>query len=376
MNKILTTGLMLFCTLANAQNNFKISGKLSGFQENALVKIERQNIILDSCYLKNGRFQLNGSFEESPTPVHLTIHNGKDFIYTSLFIGNETITINAKIEDFPYDIKAVGSEYNILNYENSQQKKDLNIQRKKLINEMFVLREQGKWNDSLQNAFWSTKEPLGKVRLIDNQLKRLNDDFIDENFNSYYGLYLMEIYKTEIPKSKLQNYIDKLNPELRNTAYAKSIESHLKYPDLKVGEKYYNFSALDKNGKKRMFSEYFSNKYVLLDFSTVYCGFCIQAIPDLEQIKKNQNERLEIVTFYVDKSQKGYDGLTQKHNENWTILWDKKGRLSDTYAKYKVFGTPTFYLFAPNGALVQKFEGYSEDLSERIEKLITQSDSN
>lgn len=343
MNKILTLGLILFCTLANAQNNFKISGKLSGFQENALVKIERQNIVLDSCYLKNGSFQLNGSFEESPTPTHLIINNGEDFIYTSLFTGNEYITINAKIEDFPYDVKAVGSEYNVLNYENSQLEKDLNIQRKKLLNEMFALREQGKWNDSLQNAFWSTKEPLGKVRIIDNQLEKLRDEFIDKNYNSYYGLYLMEIYKTELPKSKLQNYFDKLSPELKNTAYAKSVESHLKYPDLKVGEKYYDFSALEKNDKKRMFSEYFSNKYVLLDFSTVYCGFCIQAIPDLERIKKDLNERLEIVTFYVDKSQKGFDGLTQKHNENWNILWDKKGRLSDTYAKYKVFGTPTFY---------------------------------
>lgn len=101
----------------------------------------------------------------------MTINNGKDFIYTSLFIGNENITINAKIEDFPYDIKAVGSKYNILNYKISQQKKDLNIQRKKLLNEMFALREQGKWNDSLQNAFWSTKESIGKVRIIDNQLK-------------------------------------------------------------------------------------------------------------------------------------------------------------------------------------------------------------
>lgn len=370
MNKILILGLILFTLLANGQNDFKISGKLNGFEEKALVKIERQNIILDSCYLKNGKFQLNGSFEQSPTAVYLTVNNGKDVIYTSLFIGNENIIINSKIEDFPYDVRAAGSRFNTLNYAYSQLGKDLNIQRKKYLNEMFSLRDGGKWNDSLQNAYWNTNEPLGKVRIIDNQLDEIRNVFIDKNFNSYYGLYLMEIYKAEIPDSRLQNYFDNLSPELKNTAFAKSITSHLKYPDLKVGEKYYDFSAFDKEGKKRMFSDYFSNKYVLLDFSTVYCGFCIQAIPALEKTKKSLSRKIEIVTFYVDKSEKGFHGLSQKHSENWTILWDKEGRLSDTYAKYKVFGTPTFYLFDPSGKLVQMFDGYSEDLSEQIEKAI------
>ncbi|WP_192085405.1 TlpA disulfide reductase family protein [Algoriphagus sp. Y33] len=370
MNKLLIAGLMLFCTTANAQNDFKISGKLNGFEENALVKIERENIILDSCYLKNGKFQLSGSFEQSPTPAYLTIENGEDVVYTSLFIGNENITINANSKDFPYAVKTNGSEYDQLRYDYNRLEESLNTRRKIFLNEMFSLREQGKWNDSLQNAYWNKSEPLGKIRNIDNQLDKIRDEFIDENFNSYYGLYLIGVYKTEIPKSKLQNYFDNLSQELKNTAYAKSINSHLKNPDLKIGEKYYDFPALDKTGKRRLFSDYFSDKYVLLDFSTVYCGWCLKAISDLEKIKNTQGEKLEIVTFYVDKNEKGFEELVLKHNEKWNVLWDKEGRLSDTYAKYKVFGTPTFYLFDPNGKLVQLFNGYLEDLSEQIEKAI------
>lgn len=48
----------------------------------------------------------------------------------------------------------------------------------------------------------------------------------------------------------------------------------------------------------------------------------------------------------------------------------QKGRLSETYAKYKIYGTPTMYLFKPDGTLLQKYDGLIENMSEEIEKLI------
>lgn len=371
MNKVITFGLMLFCFFANAQNNFKISGNLSGFEENALVKIDRENIVLDSCRLKNGKFELKGNLEQSPSSVYLMIKNGKDWVWGHFFIGNETITINAKIEDFPYSVKTEGSKYDGLRYQLSQLQKDLNNDRSKYVNEMFELQKQGKWNDSLQSVYWKRKsEPLGKITIIDNKLDKIQKDFIATNLNSYYALNLLEMSKTKYSNAELSELISKLNPNFKKTVYAKSINTHINNPDLKIGDNFYDFSALNSKNKKVNFSDYFNEKYVLLDFSTLYCGACQMAIPELEKAKKSQNDKLEIITFYVDKSQKGFDGLTEKHSENWNILWDKEGRLSDTYAKYKVSGTPTFYLFASNGKLVQIFNGFSEDLSERIEKAI------
>lgn len=370
MNKILTFGFIFICFLANAQDNFKISGNLSGFEENSLVKIERENITLDSCRLINGKFELKGNLEQSPSSVYLLIKNGKDWVYSSFFIENERITINAKIENFPYNVKTEGSKYDDLRYQFTGLRKDLNIERNKYLNEIFTLREQGKWNDSLQSEYWGKSEPFGKITIIDQKLDKIQKDFIAENLNSYYALYLLEMLKTQYSKIELSNLISKLKPEFKKTVYAKSINTHIKNPDLKIGDKFYDFSALNSKNEEVDFSDYFSGKYVLLDFSTLFCGACQQAIPELEKIKKNQNDKLEIVTFYVDKSQKGFDGLSQKHGENWNILWDKEGRLSDTYAKYKVFGTPTFYLFSSNGNLVQKFDGFSADLSEQIEEAL------
>lgn len=372
MNKIITLALTIFCLIANAQNSFKISGNLSGFEENSLVRIDRENITLDSCRLKNGKFELNGNFEQSPSSVYLVIKNGKDWVYSSFFIGNENIAIDAKIEDFPQSVKTKGSKYDDLRHQFIGLGKDLNIERNKYLKEILTLRDQKKWNDSVQNEYWGKSEPFGRITIIDQKLDKIQKDFIAKNLNSHYALYLLGMSKTQYTKTELSSLVSKLNPNFRKTVYAKSINTHIKNPDLNIGDKFYDFSALNSRNKKVNFSDYFKGKYVLLDFSTLFCGFCQQAVPDLDKIKKIQNDKLEIITFYVDESQNGFDGLLEKHSENWNVIWDKEGRLSDTYAKYKVFGTPTFYLFNSKGNLVQKFDGFYEDLSEQIEKALNE----
>lgn len=235
---------------------------------------------------------------------------------------------------------------------------------------MWELQDQNKWNDSLETAYWSRKEPLGLITKIDEQSDLQRLEFIKKNINSYYGLSLLESSKTQIDEKIIKELLNQLNSKFEKTVYFKSIQSHLYNPDLKVGDSYYNFTAYDQNQKPVKFSQYFNGKYVLLDFSTMYCGFCIAAIPLLEKMKEEYGDRLEIITFYVDKNIKGFDGLAIKHSPNWDILWDKEGRFSETYAKYKIYGTPTFYLFDPNGKLAKMIDGYSSELIQKVAESI------
>ncbi len=370
MKKNLGILLIFVCAIVHAQNQFKISGTLEGFKENSLVRIEKQNITIDSCYLKDKKFELKGELEDSPSEVYLIVGSDKDRKSTALFIGNEDVTIESRGEDFPYDVKTTGSKYDAERFTFAQQEKKLSTERTELLEKMWDLRDANKWNDSLQKSYWSREEPKGKIVKIDDELARDQIQFIEKNINSYYALKLLDIYKTEIPSEKIEYLLKKVNPTLSKSLYVKSIKSHLNNPDLKVGERFYDFTAYDKNQKIIKFSDYFNRKYVLLDFSTLYCGWCLEAIPVLEKIQDRNKDKIDVITFYVDKNIKGFAGLEKKHSKDWNILWDKEGRFSETFAKYKVFGTPTFYLFEPNGNLIKIFDGYSEDMAEEIEKLM------
>lgn len=355
-------------SFANAQ--FKITGEIEGAPEKSTILIQVNNITIDSTLLVNKKFELKGNLENVPADVLLLVKNDSLFQYASLYIGNENVEMKAHLHDFPFDIKLKGSAYDNERYMYAQLDKPLQIERKVLLNKMWALQNKNQWNDSLQAAYWSRKEPLGLITKIDNQSDLLRLEFIKKNINSYFGLSLLESAKTQINSKLIEDLLNQLEPEFSKTVYFKSIQSHLYNPDLKIGDSYYNFTAYDQNQRSVKFSHYFNGKYVLLDFSTIYCGFCMAAIPALEKMKKEYGDHLEIITFYVDQNIKGFDGLAKKHSPNWAILWDKEGRFSETYAKYKIYGTPTFYLFDPNGKLVKMIDGYSSELIQKVAESI------
>lgn len=370
MKAILGAYFALFFSLLSAQKSFKISGVLEGFDDHATVLVQKQNITLDSTTLKNNQFELKGSLEDFPASVYLMVKQKKSTKYAELYIGNEKITLKNSIGDFPFDVKTQGSSYDNDRYLYAQKTKALERERRELLDRMWILRDEKKWNDSLQKAYWSREEPKGLLVTVDENLENVRNQFIEDHINSYYGLSLLETYKTEITESKIKSLLKKVSPKFSKSVYVRSITSHLTNPELKIGEKFYDFTAYNQNQKPTRFSNYFNTKFVLLDFSTLYCGWCLQAIPDMEKLQENNRAKIDIITFYVDKNIKGFEGLEKKHSPNWNILWDKEGRFSDTYAKYKVNGTPTFYLFSNDGKLVKKYDGYSEDMFQEIEKII------
>ena len=127
MTKLLTLIILFVFTNLFAQKQFTISGKLDGFDENALVKISINNAPIDSVVLVKGGYKLEGKLKEVPSSVYITVKNGKDYHSALLFIGNEKITLNATKKDFPYDVKTSGSEYDEMRYKYAQFDKDYTI---------------------------------------------------------------------------------------------------------------------------------------------------------------------------------------------------------------------------------------------------------
>ena len=353
-----------------AQNSsvLTIKGTVTGFPKNSMVKLYAlSGNIIDSCYLRGNKFILHKRFTKEAGPVGLTISKDSVNRNAQLFLGNENITVKGSIDNFPNSLTIIGSPNHNLMTNLDKILSDVRIERKDLLSEYLLKKQSGKMNDSIKNVYWGQ---AGIIKMLDEETLYRQIKFIEKNINSYYSLYLLSILKAEYKKDELQKLLNRLSPTYKKSNYANAITISLKSKQFKNGDKFIDFKALDKNNNTVMFSNYFNDKYVLLDFSTPYCHFCLEAIEPLKQLAQDYPAKLEIVTLYVDEEKNGYVNFLDKSQKPWSVIWDKKGRFGDAYSLYNINGTPTFFLFNKNGILVSKQDGLDDKFFDKVSNII------
>lgn len=276
-------------------------------------------------------------------------------------MGNENISISGNKSTFDKTIEVKGSKYHGLKADYDKRVNPLYDERDKKLTEMFALRNDGKWNDSLQSAYWSEN---GLITKIDNETSKITEQFISENINSDFALFQLVANKNDFSKEFIQNQLDKLDSKFKETKYVNVLKTYLANKPLENGETFYDFKAEDQNGKSVDFASFFNNNkdFTLLEFYSQHCSWCKKALPEIKELEKSENKKLQVVTYNIDKNKEDWLKTTNSNGITWTSLWNENGRYSDAYTKYRVAGTPTYYLFDRQGKVLKKWTGYDEKL--------------
>jgi len=326
MKKYFILICILISAIVNAQNNFKIKGKIKGATNTSYIYVKNAEKVIDSCKIENGTFKLNGSINFEPTELTLEIEDRGKKHTGSIFIGNEEATLNATIQDFPYDLKLEGSKYDEDRYTYMQ-------------------------------------------RIKNSDAEKEMTQFILDNTNSPYAVRLLNANKEKFSKSEIIEYFKRIESKNFNSNYDYlMLRRHINNFDIEEGAPFFNFQAYDINNQIVAFSESFAGKNVLLNISSLHCKWCSNALPKLEQIAEKNRDKLDVLILYLDKDISDYDTLLKKQSNNWKTVWDPKNEFKE-YRKYKINITPTFYLFDSNGKLIKKFDGYSPEIDKIIDGL-------
>lgn len=371
--QIVLIGIVLtFISCQNKQNGFEISAQLEGFSEDSKVVLSDRESgkVLDSSFVKNGSFLFKGRFDATPTELSIVVSSPdrKESKYTTLFIGNEDVRIVGNKKDFPAMLTIEGSIHQKLKSELEQKTEPYNVEYDNQIQKMIGIRQKGNWNDSLQTVYWGKGGVFNK---IDSQILTIKKDFIERHRNSFFGIKLLNSLRNDMPKEYIVEQYDKVNPEFKATKYGKSLQTYCDNASLKNGDQFYNFTAENKNGKLVEFSSFFNDdRYVLLEFSSPHCGWCKKALPEIRKLADTKKESLKVITFNVDKDKEDWQKTNEENNVTWQSLWNKDGRYSESYIKYRVWATPTYYLFDSKGKVVTQLKGFDENMIASIEKQI------
>lgn len=351
---------------------FEINAQLSGFEENATVTLIDgvSSKEISTTQIRNGAFLFSGHLSNTPTPLRIHIkEDAHNTSMTSLFIANEKITIQGDKKDFPDNLQIKGSPHQVLKTELAQKTASLNDRYDDEIQSMIAQRQANTWNDSLQTVYWGKN---GVFEKIDNDILKITKEFIEENINTYYGLKVLASLKNNLSELFITAQLQQVQPKFKDTEYVHVIETFLNNEPLTKNDFLYDFEAENQKGEQVQFSDHFdSQKYVLLEFSSPHCGWCKKALPEIKKLANKKSTSLTIVTLNVENDKEDWIKTTKENHVNWSSLWNKKGRNSDAFTKYRVAGTPTYVLFDQEGKMLKKWTGYNEHLIQEIEEQLT-----
>jgi peroxiredoxin len=318
---------------------------------------------LDTTFIVGNKFVFKGNLE---TPKRLFLmtktENRKSIKYLSLWVENSEIYLHGNFKEFRYSRITGSSSQDTENILQEWTKKG-NLERDSLTNLYFSLSKHKR--DSLERQIWD------RISVIDKENQQYNRKFIREYLNTYPALERLSMLKNEIPKDSLKIFFNKLDPKFKTTEEYKVLKIYIESKIAKEGDNFIDFSAKTIEGKDFHLSQ-LKGKYILLDFWSAGCGPCRKMNKALANKYETLKDKLELVSFSVDANQKYWKMATKQDNIQWTNVSDLKGNNGETYIKYGITGIPCSFLINPEGKIIKKSLGFSEDHLNKLLKIISQ----
>lgn len=348
---ILFTILIISC---QKQDSYIITGALTGFPDSTMIYLRNLSTdqTFDSTLVIKNKFQFKGQLQDVPEQIWLNTEVDNKFIYTNLLIGNENIKIEADISDFPWHVKITGSktqdDFNYLR----DLTKSYDIQRDSIVKSFFKLspkeqQEKGK-------NIWGVK-----IKALDDTTRALRIEYVKSHINTYPGIINLGYLKKSLPRDTVQALYNQLDDKIKASKYARVVEIYLHAKISEIGDYCHDFKALTNDEDTVSFKD-LTGKYVLLDFTSAYCGPCMQSAEELRLIDRTYSDSLVIISFSGNKKKDTWLKSLERDSVTWTSLWDGKGTYSETYIKYGVSGFPTFFLIDPKCKIIDKWTGYGK----------------
>jgi len=113
----------------------------------------------------------------------------------------------------------------------------------------------------------------------------------------------------------------------------------------------------------------YKGKYLLVDFWASWCGPCRAAIPKVIALYEQYKDKgFAVASISIDTDKKAWEKALKEENMPWLqLLSDNK---ENTTKLFQFTGIPTMYLVDPDGNIIERFTGYTEDAEARLKSIL------
>ena len=117
------------------------------------------------------------------------------------------------------------------------------------------------------------------------------------------------------------------------------------------GKKAPSFTASDMKGQPYSFDPAQLQKPTLVVFFASWCGNCNKEAPEIVELYKKENARLDILGVDVDEKKAAGQGFLKKYGISYDVVYDPGLKISD---QFKVKGTPTLVVIDRSGSVLSR----------------------
>lgn len=166
--------------------------------------------------------------------------------------------------------------------------------------------------------------------------------------------FVSEYFNTN-DMDKLEKALNKFDVSMAGNDYLASCRKELENEKkVQPGQPAYDFTLTDIEGKTYKLSD-FKGKYVLLEFSASWCGWCKLEIPFLKTVYENtKGHDFVMFTVNLDEDRAKWEEDVKKYELPWPVISDLQAFKSPVATHYNVSGIPMIYLIGPDGLIKEK----------------------
>ncbi len=232
---------------------------------------------------------------------------------------------------------------------------------------------------------------VGREKDVESLINRFKSVMKPEDIQSYRTLFhmldSMERYEDllEIFKEAEQQHPDAepilwrfahIHRKLGNIELAEVYERKADPKYELIGKPVSDFSATDLDGNPISLQDY-RGKVVLLDFWGVWCGFCIDEMPNLKKVYDTYKDQgFDIIGVSLDGEEAELRDYIQENDIQWRQIYSGERWKDDPLAQqFKITGVPAQWLIDRDGKLITH-KARGEDLERLVAEALKDKPEN
>ncbi|WP_347922879.1 TlpA disulfide reductase family protein [Pontimicrobium sp. SW4] len=348
-------------------DSFIVSGTIKGLDTEYMSRSYKDaegNRVSDSIFVENGSFTYTAKIDE---PEHIIFwpnvertikrsgrgyYPAKSSQFAFLASPGDHIIFNGEVTDF-IDAYPSGTKSN----------EDL----ASINNKIFPLMNKSV-NLLLEKNKLKEDDPQFKViedsiNSIDEQVVALKKEFVLANPNSEAAAWYLSdmMIRSQVTNDEAITAFKNLDNNLNDYPFYKAVAKRVAGIEATlIGKTVENFTTNSTFTGDSFEFDSLKGKYVLIDFWGTWCGPCIAEMPKVKEYQEKYKDKLVVLGINQGDTKEQVEKFITPNNYTWTHLMNGNGD-DDFVLNFNVAGFPTKFIIDPEGKILHRFVGDSEE---------------